>query len=111
MGKNIKMGKGCIIHGWTSFTCDITLGSFVYVQGSSIIGHDAKIGDFCHLDSWAFLGGYAEMEEMCIIHTRGTLLPHKKMMRGSVIGANSVAIRNVKAGTSVMGVPAKKVEY
>ena len=111
IGKNTKIGKGCIIHADTTLTCDIVLGDFVYVQAKCIIGHDAIIGNYCHLNSYSFVGGYCELEDMCVMHPKATLLPHKKMFKGSIIGANSVAIRNVKAGTTVMGVPAKKIEF
>ncbi|MCK9181597.1 MAG: acetyltransferase [Fibrobacteraceae bacterium] len=108
--KNTKVGVGCIIRNCSVISCDVSIGNFVYIQPFCVIGHDSVIDDFCHLNSYAFMGGYSKLETMSIMQTRATLIPHKKVMCGGVIGAGSVAIRNVKAGTTVMGVPAVNIE-
>ena len=111
IGTNVKMGKGCVIRDHAVLSCDVTIGDFVYIQPFADLGHDASVGDYCHLNTYSFMGGYSKMESMSIIHTHGALLPHKTVYEGGIIGAGSVAIRDVKAGTTVVGNPAKKVEY
>ena len=55
------------------------------------------------------MGGYSEIEDMVTLQTHSVLLPHKKVGKRATIGAGSVAIRNVKAGTTVFGVPAMRL--
>lgn len=111
IGTNAQIGKGCVIREFALVSCDVTVGDFVYIQPYADMGHDAVVGNFCHLNSYAFMGGYSKMEDMAVIHTHGALMPHKTLGREGIIGAGSVAIRNVKVGTTVVGNPAKKVEY
>ncbi len=82
----------------------------MYIQPYALIGHDARVGDYCHINSYAFLGGYASMDSMSTLHTGAKLLPHKHVGEGAVVGAGSVAVRNVRPDTTVFGIPAKELK-
>ena len=110
IGRNAKIGKGCIIRDYAMISCDVTIGDFTYIQPFVVIGHDASVGNFCHLNTYAFMGGYSSMADMAVIHTRGTLIPHKHLGEDAIIGAGSVAMTHVKNGTTVVGIPAKKLK-
>lgn len=110
IGRNANIGNGCIIRDYAMISCDVFIGDFTYIQPFTVIGHDAVVGNYCHLNTYAFMGGYSAMEDMAVIHTRGTLIPHKKMGKESIIGAGSVAMTNVKSGTTVVGIPAKRIK-
>ena len=107
IGKNTKLGRGCIISRDASISCDVVVGDFVTLQRLSTIGHDAYIGNYCHMGTYSFMGGYAIMEDMSMIYTRGTLIPHKRLGESAVLGVGSVAMTNVKSGATVIGIPAK----
>ena len=111
IGRNVKIGKGCIVRDYAMISCDVTIGDFTYIQPFAVIGHDAVTGSFCHLNTYAFMGGYSTMEDMAVIHTRGTLIPHKRLGKGATIGAGSVAMTNIKSETTVVGIPAKRINY
>lgn len=110
IGKNTKLGRGCIISRGASVSCDVVVGDFVTLQRLSTVGHDACVGNYCHMGTYSFIGGYATMEDMSMIYTRGTLIPHKRLGESSVLGAGSVAMTNVKRGTTVIGIPAKALK-
>ena len=110
IGRNAKIGKGCIIRDYAMISCDVSIGDYTYIQPFTVIGHDAVVGNFCHLNTYAFMGGYSVMDDMAVIHTRGTLIPHKKMGKGATIGVGSVAMTNVKSETTVIGIPAKRIK-
>lgn len=111
VGRNAKIGKGCIVRDHAIISCDTSIGDFVYIQPFAVLGHDAVVGDYCHLNTYAFMGGYSKMEPMSTIHTHGTLIPHKKIGAGAIVGAGSVVMTNVKEGTTVVGIPAKRIKY
>lgn len=106
-----KLGKGCIIIDGTCISANVTVGNFVTFQRDSTIGHDAVIGDYCMLNSFSFMGGYAQLGECSELSTHSQIIPHIKVGKNCIVGAGSVVIRKVKDGTTVFGVPAKKVEY
>lgn len=111
INRNTKIGKGCFIDRNVSISCDISIGDFTFLFGPTVIGHDAQIGKYCHLGAFSFMGGFSRLEDNVTLHPGAQILPHKTVKQGATVGAGSVVIRNVKEETSVMGVPAKKIEY
>jgi sugar O-acyltransferase (sialic acid O-acetyltransferase NeuD family) len=104
-----KIGKGIIICPFCAISNEVIIGNFVTLQGFSVIGHDAKIGNWCHLNAYSFMGGYAELAEEVTMHIKSSILPRVKVGKGSVIGAHSLVIKNVKDGVTVFGSPAKEI--
>lgn len=109
IGRNTKIGKGCIVHGWTAISSDISIGNHVYVGVFSNLGHDVKIGDYCHIGAYSFFGGASAIGDCVTIHPRANILPHKNVGDNAIVGAASVVIKNVKPNTTVFGVPAKEI--
>lgn len=109
IGINTEFGEGCIFSQFVNLSCDLVIGDFVTIQPFSEIGHDARIGKWCHLNTYAFMGGFSTLEESVTIHTGGIVLPHKCVEKGAVVGAGSVVIKKVKAGTTVFGIPAADI--
>lgn len=110
LGKNIRLGKGCYIGRNVEMSCDITIGDFVSLFSCCALGHDSVIGDYSHLGFASFLGGYAQIGKGVTVHPNAKILPHVKVADEAVVGAGSVVIKNVKSGTTVFGIPAKKLE-
>jgi len=108
-GKNVKIGDGCIICRNVMFTCDIIVGDFVTINIMSTIGHDVSIGDGCTLHPSVSISGFAQLGQGVLIGTHGCLLPGARIGDFATVGAGSVVIKNVKAETTVVGVPAKRI--
>ena len=111
MGRNTRMGHGCIVCDNVGISCDITIGDFVTFQSYAIVGHDAQIGNYCHLGTRSFMGGYSLLGDVTTIQTNSVVLPHIKVGNNCVVGAGSVVIRKVKDGTTVYGNPAKVLKF
>lgn len=109
VGKNTTIGKGCLLLAGCRLHCDVTVGNYVTIQPYAILGHDVTVADWCLINAFADCGGFSRMEEGATLHTTSFLLPKKKMGAYSTLGAGSVAVRNVKEGTVVLGVPAKEL--
>ena len=109
VSKNVKIGKGCLILADTRIQCDATIGNYVTIQPKAVIGHDAVVEDWCMINALADCGGASHMEEGATLHTCSFLLPKKRIGAYAVVGACSLAARNVKPGTVVLGVPAKEL--
>ena len=107
IGKNTKIGKGCIIHQKAIISCDITLGDFVTCQSLSVLGHDVFVEDYCHLGSFSMFGGYSRIGSLTTVHPGAIVLPHTKVEENCIVGAGAVVIRKVKSGSTVFGNPAK----
>jgi len=108
---NVKLGNGLIIFMYSNISNDCIVDDFVTIQGFVAIGHDSKIGKWSHINAYSFTGGYAILEEQVCLNTRSTVLPHIIVRKGATVGAASLVIKNVKEGTTVFGVPAKRIEF
>jgi sugar O-acyltransferase (sialic acid O-acetyltransferase NeuD family) len=111
IGKNTKMGIGCIIHRDVFISCDISFGDFVTCQPKAVVGHDVIVGDYCHLGTNTVMGGYSQVNSLTTLHPGVIILPHVKVGEDCVVGAGSVVIRKVKLGTTVYGNPAKVLKF
>ncbi len=106
---NVQIGKGCIICADARLHCEVKVGNHVTIQPKAILGHDVVVEDWCLINAFADCGGASHLEEGATMHTTSFLLPEKRMGAYSTLGAGSVAIRNIKPGAIMLGVPAKEV--
>jgi len=104
-----KIGMGVAIKAYSSLASDVRIGNFVYLQSAVILGHDVVIGNFCQVNSFSFFAGYCLIEDLCVINAGAKLIQKSKVETGATVGIGSVVLTRVKAGTTVFGVPAKKI--
>lgn len=109
IGTNVKIGKGNLIAAYTSIGADATIGDYNMIQSYTVIGHDAKIGNWNRIDTHVTCVGGTIVGNEADIYTSSVLNHGVVVEDGAHVGACSFVIRRVKAGTTVMGNPAKKL--
>jgi UDP-3-O-[3-hydroxymyristoyl] glucosamine N-acyltransferase len=82
-----KIGEGCILCPYSVVSVDATLEAFVIVNVHSSVGHDVHIGN---------------CSSACV-------LPGVSIGDDANIGAGSVVVRSVPAGSTVYAQPAKRL--
>ena len=86
---NVKIGRNCIINTLTD------------------VDHEASIGDFTHLSAGVLIGGGARVGERCFCGM-GTTVVHMITLGNDIImGAGSLAIKDVNDPGVYCGHPAK----
>lgn len=106
---NAKLGKGNFVGAYTVIGNDAVVGDYNMIQAYTVIGHDARIGSWNRIDTHVTCVGGTVVEDDVNIHT-SAVISHKVVVEsGAHVGALSFVIRRVKAGTTVMGNPAKKL--
>lgn len=106
---NVKLGKGNFVGAYTVIGNDAVVGDYNMIQAYTVIGHDARIGSWNRIDTHVTCVGGTVVEDEVNIHT-SAVISHKVVVEsGAHVGALSFVIRRVKAGTTVMGNPAKKL--
>ena len=106
---NAKLGKGNFIGAYTVIGNDAEIGDYNMIQSYTVIGHDAKIGSWNRIDTHVTCVGGIVIEDEVNIHTSAVISHKVRVETGAHVGALSFVIRKVKAGTTVMGNPAKKL--
>ena len=109
IGRNNKIGQGCVFCPGSLITTNVTLGDFVTLNASSSIGHDAVIGEGCTLSGHVDVTGFCSLGEGVFLGSHAVVLPSAKVGDYAIVGAGSVVLKKVKPGATVMGVPAKQV--
>ena len=106
---NAKLGKGNFIGAYSVIGNDALIGDYNMIQSYTVIGHDAKIGSWNRIDTHVTCVGGIVIEDEVNIHTSAVISHNVRVETGAHVGALSFVIRKVKAGTTVMGIPAKRL--
>lgn len=108
---SVKLGVGVGIKAYCVISSDVKIGDFTYLQSSVIMGHDVKIGDFCQINSFAFFAGYSEIKNGVTVNAGAKLIQNVMVEEDAVVGMGSVVLTKVKKGTTVFGIPAKRLTF
>lgn len=106
IGGNGHIGMGAILCPYAIITDSVEIGDFVTVNVHSTIGHDATIGSGSTLSGHCDVTGFARLDEAVFLGTSAVILPKVHVESFARVGAGSVVLRNVRAGSTVFGVPA-----
>lgn len=110
IGNNAKIGVGCIIGAYANISCDTIVGDYVTISIKAGVGHDSTVGDYTHIGGLTNISGFVSIGKQVTIHPCSNIIPHRVINDNSIVGTGSVVIRNVKAGATVFGNPAKTIE-
>ena len=107
IGSGVKIGKGNLIAAFTTIGANAEIGDYNMIQSYSIIGHDTKIGNWNRIDTHVTCVGGTIVGNEVDIYTSSVLNHGVVVEDGAHVGACSFVIRKVKAGTTVIGNPAR----
>ena len=109
ISERTTLGEGVVMFGCVGISVDVKIGDFVFFNAYDGVGHDSVIGDYCTFGPKVCISGFTEMGECVNVGALASTHPGVKVGEHSTIGMNSCAIRRVKPGTTVVGVPAKAI--
>ena len=105
VGATCEVGEGCIVCPGSIVTANAQLGRFVTLNVYATVGHDAVVSDYSTVGGHADVTGGACLGEGVFLGSHAVVAPRVHVGAFAVIGAGSVALRNVGDRTTVLGVP------
>ena len=105
VSKDVTIGKGVIIYPNCSINYGSVLSDFVVMNMNCALGHHTKIGEYCSLAPGVNTGGHTTFKSGCDIGIGVCTKQHITVGENSVIGGQSMLIRDVEKGSIVFGVP------
>jgi sugar O-acyltransferase (sialic acid O-acetyltransferase NeuD family) len=108
LGDNIELSDGIILCPYTVVSGNNRLGRGVAINLHSSVDHDACVGDWSQINCHCDLTGAVQIGREVFVGSSVAIIPGVVIGDGAYLGAGSVVLRNVPAGTKVFGVPARQ---
>lgn len=79
------------------------------VNHAAVVDHDCVVEAFANICPGVRLAGCVQVREDAFVGLSASVIQGLEIGRGAVVGAGAVVIRDVAAGATVVGVPAREV--
>lgn len=105
----VAMGQGNVICAGNIFTTDISIGSFNVFNLGCTYGHDIIVEDCCVFSPGLNVSGGVTFHHQSYVGTGANFIEQLTVGASAVIGAGALVNRDVEAGATVVGVPARPI--
>ena len=108
IGPYTTIGPGCVLYGGVTIAVNCKIGAGVVMNQMVNIGHDVSIGDYTSIMPMTGISGGCTIGSEVKIGGHVFVVPKRKIGDKATVAAGSIVFSNVKAGTTVLGNPAKR---
>lgn len=109
LGPGIAVGPGSYVGAGSILSPSSSLGRHIIINHGTSIGHDSNLGDFSQACPGTRVSGAAIVGEGVLLGSNSVIAPMVSIGAWSILGASSLANRNLPPGVTALGVPAKIV--
>jgi sugar O-acyltransferase (sialic acid O-acetyltransferase NeuD family) len=103
----VQIGAGSVIFAHAVVNTGSKIGEHVVLNTGCTVDHHNHIADFAHVAPGAHLGGDVTLGEGAFIGIGAIVMPQHRVGAWATVGAGSLAHRDVRAASTIVGVPGR----
>jgi len=108
--KWVTIREGCVVCANCILTTQIEVGPHAILNLACTVGHDVTIGRLVTLSPGVHVSGRVTIEDEAFVGTGAAIIERVRIGKGAVIGAGAVVTKDVPAGVTAVGIPAKPLK-
>lgn len=110
IGPQVRMAPGCYVAAGAVITTNVSMGRHAHVNVGSSVSHDSALGAYGTLAPGVRVGGNVVLEEGVEVFLGAVVRPWVRVGAWARIAAGAAVVRDVAAGATVAGVPARVLQ-
>lgn len=110
IGDDVEIAPGVIVHPGSVCTTNVRIGRHSHLNCGVVVSHDCRVGEFVSLSPGVLLNGDVVIEDGAFLGSAAVVLPGCRVGQGAIVGAGAVVRTDVDPYTTVVGVPAQRVD-
>ena len=105
-----SVGKGCYLAEGVSLGMGVRIDDHAMILNNASIAHDSEIGYCSFVGAGALIQGGVLVKEKVFIGSGAVIAPGVEVGAGAHIAPNSFVVDDVMEGSSILGVPARRIK-
>ena len=105
--EDTKIGHGAIIFSGVKISCNVEIGSCVWLDKNVLLGHSTEIGDYSSIMPSTVISGMCKLGSGCTVGAGAILYQNINIGDDSLIGIGTTVINNIPGKSSVIDFPRK----
>jgi sugar O-acyltransferase (sialic acid O-acetyltransferase NeuD family) len=107
VGSDDRLGPGVVIASGARITTNIEVGRHVHLDVNSTVSHDCVIGRWVTLGPAVNVTGHVTIGDRVSMGARSVVIPGITVGDDVTVGAGAVVVRDLAAGVTAVGSPAR----
>jgi sugar O-acyltransferase (sialic acid O-acetyltransferase NeuD family) len=104
-----RLGRGVYVSFGASIGGGVLSGDHVAFSPACVIGHDSVFAEFALVAPRAVISGFVRVGRCCYIGAGAMIRQKLQIDEGALVGLGAVVTKNVRAGATVVGNPAREL--